>query len=99
MKNQEEKNHSTTYGVYIVIWAALISLTALTVTISGLNLGVLTLAAALMIAGTKSLLVINYFMHVKFDQKVYKIFILLCVIVFVILIILTFTDYSFRQGI
>jgi cytochrome c oxidase subunit 4 len=88
--------HHPTYGVYILVWIGLLSLTAITVAVAGINLGSLALTVALIIATVKSLFVVNFFMHVKFDNKVVKIFIGVCMIVFIIVLILTFFDLTFR---
>lgn len=88
--------HHPSYGVNILVWIGLLSLTAITVAIAGINLGALALTVALLIATVKSLFVVNFFMHVKFDNKVVKIFIGVCMIVFIIVLILTFFDLTFR---
>src|SRR5260221_14657176 len=84
------------YGSYFMIWFALVACTAITVTVAGLNLGAITLTTALVIAGVKSFLVITYFMHVKNDSAMIKLFIAVCLLIFVIIMILTFSDLSFR---
>lgn len=90
--------HNPTYGIYILVWLGLIGLTAITVTIAGLDFGPLfTVVSALTIATVKTLLVANYFMHVKFDSRVFKIFILVCIVIFLTMIILTFFDLTFRN--
>ncbi len=88
--------HHPSYGVNILVWIGLLSLTAITVAVAGINLGGLALTVALIIATVKSLFVVNFFMHVKFDNKVVKIFIGVCMLVFVIVLILTFFDLTFR---
>jgi cytochrome c oxidase subunit IV len=91
-----ENMHSTNYGTYVLVWLGLVVLTTLTVAIAGLNLSSLTVVVALAIATTKSLLVANYFMHVKSDSRVFKVFILVCIVIFLTMIILTFIDLIFR---
>lgn len=88
--------HHPSYGVNVLVWIGLISLTAITITIAGVNLGSLALTAALVIAGIKSMFVMNFFMHVKFDQKVFRIFIGVCLVTFMVIFILTFFDLTFR---
>ena len=95
--NHTSTNHDFPYGAYVMVWAGLVALTAITVTVAGVNLGAFTLIIALMIASGNTLLVVNYFMHVKFDNKVFKIFILVCIVTFIIFLILTFTDIAFRN--
>lgn len=94
--NTESHAHETGYGMYILVWLGLVALTAITVTIAGINFGTLTLVSALVIASAKTIMVVNYFMHVKFDSKIIKIFILICVGIYLTFIILTFSDLSFR---
>jgi len=94
--NEAAHTHETGYGVYIMVWLGLVALTAITITIAGIHLGSVTLVAALTIAAVKSTLVISYFMHVRFDSMMIKIFIYVCILVFVIIMILTFSDLSFR---
>ena len=91
-----EKTHSINYGTYVLIWLGLVVLTTLTVAIAGLNLYSLTVVVALAIATTKSLLVANYFMHVGTDSRVFKVFIVVCVVIFLTMIILTFFDLIYR---
>jgi caa(3)-type oxidase, subunit IV len=76
-------NHIThtgeNYGLYIVVWLGLVALTLITVALAGFNLLYLTVVTALAIAIVKSLLVVNYFMHVKTDSPVLK-FLLECLL-------------------
>ena len=64
MENTHTENQTHNYGPYIVVWLALVALTAATVTFAGLNLSGLTVITALTIASIKSGLVVNYFMHI-----------------------------------
>lgn len=94
--NSHSHVHITPYGSHVMIWLALVALTAITVTIAGINFGSLTLVSALLIAAAKTVMVVNYFMHVKFDTKILKIFIFICLILYAVFLILTFSDLSFR---
>ena len=88
--------HSTGYGTYVLVWLGLVAFTAITVAVAGLNLASLTVAMALAIAIVKSLLVTNYFMHIRTDSRVFKVFIVVCVVIFLTMIILTFFDLIYR---
>ncbi|MBS1519293.1 MAG: cytochrome C oxidase subunit IV family protein [Bacteroidetes bacterium] len=88
--------HHPTYGVNILVWIGLLSLTSITVAVAGINLGSLALSAALIIALVKSMFVINFFMHLKYDNKVFKIFVGVCMLIFIVVLILTFFDLTFR---
>ena len=98
MDNNQSKHeeHVTPYGMYILVWIGLLALTSITVTVAGINFGNYTLAIALLIAAVKSALVINIFMHIKFDEPIFKVFLLLSGFTLFVILVLTFVDYSFR---
>jgi cytochrome c oxidase subunit 4 len=96
MANHTSENHSISYGTLIMVWLGLVALTSITVSVSGINFGNIALFIALAIASTKTALVMNYFMHVKFEHKVFKIFILVCLVTFIIIMVLTFSDLLTR---
>ncbi len=88
--------HMVGYGTYFMVWLGLVALTAVTVTIAGIQLGSLTLLTAMLIASVKTALVGYHFMHIKYDNKIIKVFILVCLVIFLTFWILTFSDLSFR---
>lgn len=88
--------HITSYGTYFMVWLGLVALTAVTVTISGIHLGSLTLIMAMLIAAVKTSLVAYHFMHLKYDNAVIKVFVLVCLVIFLTFWILMFSDLSFR---
>ena len=90
------ENHVIGYGTYIMVWLGLVALTAVTVSVAGFEFGGVTIIIALLIATVKSLLVGNYFMHLKFEKVIFKVFVAVCIVTFLIMIILTFSDLSFR---
>lgn len=99
MSNNSEVNiHHSSYGTYVLVWLGLVALTTVTVAVAGLNLASLTVVVALAIAVTKSLFVASYFMHVKSDSRVFKVFILVCIVIFLTMIILTFFDLIYRSS-
>lgn len=84
-EHHHEEHHG--YGFFTAIWIGLIALTALTVAIAGVDMGVYTVPLALLIAGIKAMLVINYFMHIKFDTPLVKWFVVACGVIFAIVVI------------
>jgi cytochrome c oxidase subunit 4 len=88
--------HDPKYGINIMIWLILVSLTILTIAVSGINLAPLTLFVALVIAAIKSSFVINYFMHIKFEDTLFKIFLILVILVLCVVFILTGFDIFLR---
>ena len=93
-ENSSKHEHSQSYGSLILVWLSLLVFTGLTVVLAGINLGNITIAAVLIIASIKSLLVLSNFMHLKFEDPVFKIFIAVAVFFLVISLVLMFTDYS-----
>jgi len=89
--------HTPTYGIYVLVWLALVGLTSITVALAGFKLSNMTVITALGIASIKSVLVAYYFMHVRADSKVFKVFILICLVIFLVMIALTFSDVIFRN--
>lgn len=95
-ENEKHENHTTGYGLYIIVWLALLGLTSITVTIAGIDLGSYTLFVALTIAAVKSYLVISIFMHIKFDDPIFKVFILISVVTLAVIFLLTYFDIIYR---
>ena len=89
--------HLSPKPTYYTIFGALMVLTAVTVTVAFINLGVMNFPVALGIAILKATLVILFFMHVKYSSRLTK---LVCGSAFFFLIILfglTLTDYLSRE--
>ena len=61
--------HVVSSRVYFGIFAILLVLTAITVAVASIDLGPLNNVVALSIAVTKAMLVILYFMHVRYSTK------------------------------
>jgi cytochrome c oxidase subunit 4 len=84
------------YGLFFVVWIALVALTALTVGVAGVDMGYYTVYIALFIAVIKAMLVINYFMHIKFDHILIKIIVGGCGFIFaVVMLFLSFDVITF----
>ena len=88
--------HIVGYGQYILIWAGLMGLTGATVALAGIELGRWIIATALVIASIKSLLVLSVFMHLKFEDRTFRLFVAVSGLVLLIFLVLIFSDYAFR---
>ncbi len=95
-EKHEHKAHHPGYGIYILVWMGLLALTSITVTVAGIDLGAYTLFVALLIAAIKSGLVINIFMHIKFDEPIFKVFLSLSGFTLFVIFLLTFFDVIYR---
>jgi cytochrome c oxidase subunit 4 len=91
-----DKPHIVPYRTYVVILLTLLTLTALSILVTSFELGPLAVSAALLFATVKTTLVFTHFMHLKFDQRIYAIMVSVVLLVFIIVIVITFLDYSFR---
>ncbi len=92
----QNKRNEAGFLTYLFVWISLIVLTAFTVTVAALNLGKIAVLTALSIASFKSLMVLNFFMHLKYEDRLFHFMLLLSVITLSIIIGFTFFDISFR---
>ena len=67
------KAHPHSVWLYWAVFAALISLTIATVSLAQYDFGKLNLVVTLLIAGTKALLVMGFFMHLAYDSKFFAV--------------------------
>jgi cytochrome c oxidase subunit 4 len=79
-----------------MVFAALLTLTALTVGVTYIHLGRFNLVIALLIAITKASLVVLFFMNVKNSSALTKLFVVAGLFWMGLLILLTFSDYVSR---
>ena len=92
----DKKQHIIKYRTYAVILLILLVFTTLSVLVTSFELGPLAVSAALFFAAAKSTLVLLYFMHLKFDEPVLRIMVGAVLTIFIVVIVITFLDYSFR---
>ena len=92
----EHKSHISSYKSHIVVLCCLVLLTILTVTITSVHLGPFNTAAAMLIASFKAGIVLLYFMHLKFDEKIFRFMVTLVLAIYVVVIMITFFDYLYR---
>jgi cytochrome c oxidase subunit 4 len=84
-------------GFYLLIGAVLLALTLITVSVAKVNLGPFNTIAALTIATIKGLLVVLFFMHVKYTSEKMTKVVLLCGIFWLLLLMgLSMADYVTR---
>jgi cytochrome c oxidase subunit 4 len=92
---QGELHISSFYSLAVVL-VILLSLTTISVLVTGWHLGALTVAVALIIACVKATTVITYFMHMKFENLFLKLLVSGVFVLFALVIIITFIDYLLR---
>jgi len=91
--------HIVPMRVYFVIFFSLLILTAVTVWVAFFDLGAVNDAVALGIATTKAMLVILYFMHVRYSSKLIWIFAATGFLFLIILLAFTLSDVLTRDWI
>jgi len=93
-ETKEHVKNSHSYSIYILVWLALITLTGLTAAVAGINFGRLSVIVAISIAVIKSYLVLTEFMHLKSEERVFRVFIFVALLFILISLTLLFSDYS-----
>ena len=82
--------------IYFTIFAILLTLTFLTVAVSFKNLGEMNIVVAVGIAVVKATLVVLYFMHVRYSDRMTWVVVITGFGFLAILLVLTLTDYLTR---
>ena len=98
MDNTQHEEHISSYAELFGTWVALIILTFMTVFISvfGSGLQTLTVAMALLIASVKATVVGLYFMHLKYDKKMYRLMMMVVMALFTFFLFMVILDYLTR---
>lgn len=94
--SNEASPHITPYRVYAVVLVTLLVFTFLTVYVAHFHLGALSIIVAMLIACVKATFVLFIFMHLKFDNVIFKIMVTGVLLLFTSFILLTFVDYLYR---
>ena len=91
-----EEVHISSYRASGWVLVALLVLTVITVTVTWIDLSALTVAVALLIATIKAYVVLTYFMHLKFESSLFRVFVFMVFLIYALVIGLTLSDYLFR---
>ena len=75
MSEQHDKPHIVPYKTFLLVLAALLVFTFISIGVTSYNLGPVTVLTALVLATAKTILVLTYFMHLKWDVKMFGILI------------------------
>jgi cytochrome c oxidase subunit 4 len=89
-------HHIVTPVTYAIVFVSLLVGTAITVVAAYIDLGIFNPVVALAIACTKAVIVILFFMHVKYQSKLVKLTVGAGFFTFLVLITMTLTDYVSR---
>jgi cytochrome c oxidase subunit IV len=89
--------HVVSVRLYVTIFLALLLLTGLTTGVAFIDLGSYNTVAALAIAAAKMLLVVLFFMHVRYSSGLTKVIVLAGFFWLAILLTFTLSDYFTRH--
>jgi cytochrome c oxidase subunit 4 len=93
---ENARTHITGYKTYAYIWMGLLLLTALTIAVGGMHFTSYSVLICLVIASCKALLVLTYFMHLRFEGPFLKGVVFLAILSLTAIIGLTFVDVWYR---
>ncbi|HUD55282.1 MAG TPA: cytochrome C oxidase subunit IV family protein [Terracidiphilus sp.] len=94
--HHDDEHHIVSPFIYLTIVAILLVLTATTVAASYVEMGVFNPIIALAIAAVKMMLVVLFFMHVKYSPKLTKLTVGAGLFTFLVLVGMTLADYFTR---
>ncbi|PCJ16761.1 MAG: cytochrome-c oxidase [Candidatus Cloacimonadota bacterium] len=96
MSHSNDEIHIVSYGTHTMVYIGLLVLTSLTVAVAGGDFGSLNLIIAMVIATCKAGLVLSYFMHVKFENRVLQMMVGSAILLLLIAYGMSFIDYGSR---
>src|ERR1041385_9350504 len=88
--------HIVPRKTYFSVFAALIVFTAITVFVANINFGKMNDVVSMTIAVTKMMLVLLFFMHVRYSSRLIWVIVASMFFWLLILLLLTLTDYTSR---
>ena len=92
----DSAEHVVSYRKLAGVWLALLALTVSTVLVTRVDLGAAKVWAALSIACVKSGLVIAFFMHMKYEARIFRIILFVALVTLASFIGITFLDVLYR---
>jgi cytochrome c oxidase subunit 4 len=93
--SQDHNGHVVSYKFNILVWIDLLIFTIITIEVAQFDLQNLTVVMALLVASIKTFLVGTYFMHLKFENRFMQAIVIGVAVLFVLVLILLFSDYLF----
>ncbi len=93
---EESKGRAVATKTFLFVWIALLCLTALTIKAAQMQMGEWSMVANIVIASTKASLVLWFFMHLKYEKRLFKLLLFVPIMTISIIIVLTFFDIWYR---
>jgi cytochrome c oxidase subunit IV len=95
----EGAHHVIPFKVYINVIVALLFLTVVTVAAARVDFGALNTIIAMLIASVKAGLVLAYFMHLKYDDKLYVVAFGTAIFFLIVMFFFSWVDIYTRFGV
>ncbi len=89
-------SHAVGTKTFIFVWIALLCLTGLTIKAAQMQMGEWSMVANIAIATAKASLVLWFFMHLKFEKRLFRLLLFVPLMTISIIIGLTFFDIWYR---
>lgn len=96
MSENQDKPHIVPYRTFILVLLVLITFTFISIGVTSYDLGPFTVLTALLLATAKTILILTFFMHLKYDIRMFTILVAAVFTLIAIVIFITFLDYLFR---
>ena len=93
---EENKTRFVATKTFVFVWIALLCLTALTIKAAQMQMGEWSMVANIAIASAKASLVLWFFMHLKYEKRLFKLLLFVPILTISVIIGLTFFDIWYR---
>lgn len=98
-ESRAHTHHILPLRLYFAVGGALLVLTVITVAVAMVDLGPINLIVAMLIAAVKASLVVLYFMHLRYDNKLYSVIFVTSLLFLAAFIVFTMFDTMTRDEI
>ena len=93
----DQREHTIpSYRLYVTVWLTLVTLTCITVGVSFIDMRNAAILTAVMIASVKAVVVMLYFMHIRWDKPIIAYMVVVAAVVYAVFFGLTMSDYLYR---
>ncbi len=93
---ENNTGHAVGTKTFILVWITLLCLTGLTIGAARMQMGAWSMVANIAIASAKASLVLWFFMHLKYEKRLFKLLLFIPLLTISIIIGLTFFDIWYR---
>jgi cytochrome c oxidase subunit 4 len=93
---EDKERHIVRPRTFVLVWISLVILTGVTILAAEMRMGEWSMLANLLIASTKASLVLWFFMHLKYEKRIFKVLFLVPIATITIIIGMTFFDIWYR---